>query len=112
MNYFDAVKSILLPNKKDRYLIILLIVALFIAGYIIVEATGGTQFAYLHILYVPIILSGFVFSVRGGILAGIIAGLLMSPLIPLNSTDDLTQPFFSWSVRMGFFTLVGAIAGM
>ncbi|MBA3814188.1 MAG: EAL domain-containing protein [Alphaproteobacteria bacterium] len=76
------------------------------------ESTGGTQFAYLHILYVPIILSGFVFSIRGGILAGIIAGILVSPLVPISNSYDLSQPLFSWTLRMGFFTLVGAIAGI
>lgn len=111
MNYIDIYQRIIFPDKNAKYLITLLIVALFMSGYILVETTGGTQFAYLHILYVPIILSGFVFSVRGGILAGIIAGFLMSPLMPLSHAYDLAQPFFSWALRMGFFTLVGAIAG-
>lgn len=112
MNNYDILKGLIFPDKKTKYLISALIFALFVLGYVVVERTGGTQFAYLHILYVPIILSGFVFSVRGGILAGIIAGFLMSPFMPLSSAYDLAQPFFSWSLRMGFFTLVGAFAGI
>lgn len=112
MHSLDFYKALIFPDKKTKRLMLLLIISLFILGYAIVETTGGTQFAYLHILYVPIILAGFVFSIQGGVLAGIIAGLLMSPLIPISSVYDLGQPFFSWSLRMVFFTLVGVISGM
>lgn len=112
MIFGDFHKTLIFPDKKTQFLIGLLIFSFFILGYVIVEITGGTRFAYLHILYVPIILAGFVFSIRGGVLAGIIAGLLMSPLMPLSNAYDLAQPFFSWSLRMGFFTLVGVFAGI
>jgi EAL domain-containing protein (putative c-di-GMP-specific phosphodiesterase class I)/GGDEF domain-containing protein len=112
MDEFNLLKELIFPNKRAKILIILLIIALFVAGDILVKSTGGTQFAYLHILYVPIIISGFVFSIGGGILAGIIAGLLMSPFLAFGNTHDLHQPLFSWTLRMGFFTLVGAIAGI
>ncbi|MBY0291770.1 MAG: GGDEF domain-containing phosphodiesterase [Alphaproteobacteria bacterium] len=95
-----------------KYLIVLLIVAIFISVYVIVEIAGGTQFVHLHILYIPIILSGFLFSVRGGIGAGIAAGLLMSPFMPSIHSYDLSQPFFLWALRLVFFTLVGATAGI
>lgn len=112
MDYFNLYKRIIFPNKKTKSLMIVLIVLLFVFGYIVVRQTGGTEFAYLHLLYIPIILSGFVFSVRGGALAGIIAGFLMSPLMPLNNPYDLMQPLLSWTLRMGFYTLIGAIAGV
>ena len=111
MNYYTY-KHLIFPDKKTKYLIVFLICSLLILGYVLVDNTGGTEFAYLHSLYIPIILSGFVFSIRGGILAGIIAGFLMSPLMPINNTYDLAQPFFSWTLRMGFYTLVGALAGI
>lgn len=112
MHYLDIYKQIIFPERRTEYLIAFLIISLFMLGYVVVKTTGGTQFAYLHILYVPIILSGFVFSVRGGILAGIFAGFLMSPLMPINNAYDLTQPLLSWTLRLGFFTLVGGIAGV
>lgn len=110
--YFELYRIIIFPNKKNKLFFLILILFLLTLGYIIVNITGGTQFAYLHVFYVPIILSGFIFSVSGGILAGITAGLLMSPWMPINTEYDLSQPFFSWALRMGFFSLVGGLAGV
>ena len=76
------------------------------------ELTGGTAYAYLHVLYIPIILAGFTFSMWGGILTGIIAGILMGPHISASYKYDLTQPFSSWFLRLTMFTLIGAIAGI
>lgn len=112
MNSIELYKQIILPSPKVKYFIAFLIIILLFLGYGLVVATGGTRFAYLHILYVPIILSGFVFSIRGGILAGIFAGFLLSPYMPSSSAYDLAQPLASWTLRMLFFTLVGGIAGV
>jgi EAL domain-containing protein (putative c-di-GMP-specific phosphodiesterase class I)/GGDEF domain-containing protein len=112
MNFFEMYKQFIYPQGRTKYLLISLIVAFLILGYIIVEATGGTAFAYLHILYVPIILAGLIFSVRGGVLAGLAAGLLIGPFMPTSIEYDLAQPLSSWAMRLGFFVLVGTLAGM
>lgn len=112
MDSLNLYKQILLPTKKTEYFIALLVIIMLFLGYSLVQITGGTRFAYLHILYIPIILSGFVFSVRGGILAGIFAGFLLSPYMPTTDAYDLGQPWASWILRMFFFTLVGGIAGV
>lgn len=112
MNHLSLYRRILFPEKRTKYLFFLLISSIFILDYFAVEITGGTQFAYLHLFYIPIILSGFVFSVRGGALAGILAGFVLSPLMPFSSAYDLNQPFFSWALRMLFFTFVGTLAGV
>lgn len=111
----DLYKYIIFPERRMQYLLVFFVVAIFILVYAIVEIAGETQFVHLHvlhILYVPILLSGFIFSVRGGISAGIVAGFLTSPFMPSIHTYDLTQPFLSWALRMGFFTFVGAVAGI
>lgn len=108
----ELYKSLILPSQKTQYVLAAVIIALLFVGYGIVEFTGGTRYAYLHILYVPIILSGFVFSVRGGILAGAFAGFLLSPYMPTSGAYDLAQPWTSWTLRMMFFTLVGGLAGV
>jgi diguanylate cyclase len=111
----DLYKYIIFPERRTKYLLVLFIISIFILMYAIVEIAGGTQFVHLHILhifYVPILLSGFIFSVRGGIFAGIVAGFLTSPFMPSIHTYDLAQPFLSWALRMVFFTFVGAVAGI
>lgn len=111
MPFFEVYKSLIFPEGKVKYLLLSLIIVLLILGYTIVYATGGTVFAYLHILYIPIILSGFIFSVGGGVAAGIIAGILMGPFMLQYSEYDLHQPFSSWVLRMVMFSVIGAIAG-
>lgn len=112
MNIFEIYKKLIFPEGKVKILLGILIITLLTFGYFIVLLTGGTAFAYLHILYVPIIFSGLIFSVHGGVFAGLIAGIFMSPLLQVNfSENTFSQPFSSWSFRMVIFILVGAIAG-
>lgn len=111
MPFFEIYKNFIFPSKRTKILLGFLIIFMLILGYIIVQLTGGTKFAYLHILYIPIILSGTVFSIPGGIGAGFAAGILMSPFMPTQYISELHQPFSSWAVRMGIFILVGAISG-
>ena len=77
----------------------------------LVYATGGVRFAYLHVMYVPVVLSALAFGVPGGVLAGMAGGLLLGPLMPLNtSTGEMQEPF-NWSYRLTSFTLIGALVG-
>jgi len=112
MPFFNIYKDLIFPEGRIKYLLIALIVAFLALGDILVEATGGTAFAYLHILYIPIILSGLFFSIRGGVVTGIVAGFLLGPWMPTSILYDIVQPFSSWTIRLGFFALVGAIAGL
>jgi EAL domain-containing protein (putative c-di-GMP-specific phosphodiesterase class I)/GGDEF domain-containing protein len=112
MPFFNIYKDLIFPKGKIKYLLIALIMAFLVLGDIIVEMTGGTAFAYLHILYIPVILSGLFFSIWGGMITGIVAGFLLGPWMPTNIAHDLAQPFSSWVLRLGFFALVGAIAGL
>jgi EAL domain-containing protein (putative c-di-GMP-specific phosphodiesterase class I)/GGDEF domain-containing protein len=111
MTGFEIYKKLIFPEGGVKYGFLFLIILLLILGYATVEATGGTSYAYLHLLYIPILLSGFVFSVRGGILAGLVAGFLMSPYMFHYYGYELIQPFASWALRMLMFTLIGAVAG-
>jgi diguanylate cyclase (GGDEF)-like protein len=81
-----------------------------LCGWIIWK-TGGTQYSYLHILYLPIVLSAAQFGLRGGLVAGLAAGLLVGPLMPLDTVRDLPQPTSSWAVRVLYFLLIGAVVG-
>ncbi len=112
MPLFEIYKNLIFPSRRTKFLLALLIIFLLILGYTIVQLTGGTEFAYLHILYIPIILAGFVFSVEGGIATGLVAGVLLSPWMPSQHSYELAQPFSSWFLRAVIFALVGTIAGI
>lgn len=112
MPFFEIYKHIIFPTTRMKIFVALFIVAFLIFGDQLVEWMGGTAFAYLHILYIPILLAGFTFSVGGGLLTGIISGFLLSPYITTSYDYELAQPFSSWFLRLIMFSLIGAIAGI
>jgi EAL domain-containing protein (putative c-di-GMP-specific phosphodiesterase class I)/GGDEF domain-containing protein len=77
----------------------------------LVYATGGVQFAYLHLMYIPVVLSGLAFGVRGGVLAGIAGGLLLGPFMPLNTSMGAMQQPLNWIYRLISFALIGTLVG-
>ena len=77
----------------------------------LVYTTGGVRFAYLHLMYVPVVLGGLAFGVPGGVLAGIAGGLLLGPLMPQDTSTGQMQELFNWIYRLTSFTLIGARVG-
>jgi len=91
--------------------------AFFILGLIVlvsllVYETGGTRYAWLHLMYLPIILAAASFGVYGGIVTALVAGFALGPLMPMNSVDGLPQTPANWLFRIFFFLLVGAFSGL
>lgn len=78
---------------------------------IIVYRTGGTHLAYVHLIYLPILIGGFFFGISGGVLIGLLAGLCLGPWMPLDTAHGLVQSTFNWLSRTGFFMLSGGVAG-
>ena len=111
MHFLKVLKPLISSEGKIKYLLGSLIIALVSVGYLIIEATDGTTFAYLHILYIPIILAGLIFSVRGGVITGLVLGMMVGPFMPASYINDISQPFSSWAFRLVIFTVVGALAG-
>lgn len=80
--------------------------------YAAVHATGGTQFAYVHLGYLPILLAAFAFGLPGGIAAALLTGFVLGPVMPLNIEMGHDQPFASWATRTGLFLLIGSAAAL
>ncbi len=79
--------------------------------YAIVYMTGGIRFVYSHSMYLPILLAGFVFGIKGGLLTGVLGGLVLGPWMPINVSTGEMQNLANWLYRAGFFTLVGFLSG-
>ena len=93
-----------------------LIAALFLAAWLVVHQTGGTKYAHLHVVYIPIIAAAFACRFPGGFGAGLIAAVLMGPLMPLDVAQGTPQTPSNWLFR-GFYlvtfgSLIGAIHGV
>jgi diguanylate cyclase (GGDEF)-like protein len=77
----------------------------------LVYATGGVRFAYLHVMYVPVVLAALAFGAPGGILAGMVGGILLGPLMPLATSTGEMQQTLNWIYRLISFALIGALVG-
>lgn len=100
------------PSGALGGLIVTAYLFLIILSYALVYALGGTQSAYVHIFYLPIIVSGMCFGIPGGLIASLVAGLSAGPLMPLSVDPYVVQTTASWGTRLVFFSLVGGLSGL
>ena len=87
------------------------IIGLALATAWLVYATGGIRYSWSHLIYVPVVLGGFAFGIWGGILAGIVGGLALGPLMPINTFTGEMQTFLNWVYRLIFLCINGALVG-
>lgn len=79
--------------------------------FYIVFATNGTQNVYLHLIYIPIILSAYFWGIKGGLSVAILAGILAGPFMPLNISEGIMQSTGNWITRLIILGIVGSITG-
>ena len=77
----------------------------------LVYATGGTQHAWLHLLYVPVLAAAWAFGPAGGVVAGLAAGLAVGPGMPVDVDAGMAQATTNWLYRLGFLVLIGGVSG-
>lgn len=87
------------------------LVVLILSTAWLVFATGGIRFSFSHLMYVPIVLGGIAFGVPGGLLAAILGGLALGPLMPMNTDTNEMQEPLNWVYRVIFFAFIGALVG-
>ena len=90
------------------------VVILMLIGMVssVVYETDGTRFAWLHLMYLPIILAAACFGIYGGITAALVAGFALGPYMPMNVITGLPQTTSNWVFRIGFFLLAGVFSGL
>lgn len=88
------------------------ILILIVGTYFFVYYTGGITYVYSHSMYIPIFLAAMFFRIPGGILAGIIGGLILGPLMPLDIHTGEMQTTINWLYRLFIFSLTGGFMGL
>lgn len=73
--------------------------------------TGGTRYAFAHLMYLPIIIAAVLYKTKGGTLAGLAGGLILGPLMPLDVSAGQMQETINWLYRAVFFAGIGAVTG-
>jgi EAL domain-containing protein (putative c-di-GMP-specific phosphodiesterase class I)/GGDEF domain-containing protein len=89
-----------------------LVLALLIGATLLVYASGGTRFSYVHVTYIAIIAGAACFGFPGGLGAAVLAGLAMGPFMPLDVEAGTAQSTTNWLIRAGLFVLIGGAAGL
>jgi EAL domain-containing protein (putative c-di-GMP-specific phosphodiesterase class I)/GGDEF domain-containing protein len=98
---------------REIRLILAPLFVLMVAGvYALVYYTGGIKFVYSHSMYLPILLSGIVFGIRGGVFIGALGGFALGPLMPIDVVTGEMQNTANWLYRSGFFVLIGLLSGL
>lgn len=87
------------------------IIGVVLATAWLVYVMGGIRYSWSHLMYVPVVLGGFAFGIRGGILAGIAGGLALGPLMPINTITGEMQTLLNWTYRLIFLCINGALVG-
>ena len=77
---------------------------------LIVYFTGGTT-STVHLMYIPIFLSIFVFGIKGGIIVSIVAGFAVGPFMPRDTVAHTIQPTLMWILRIVIFIIVVIVVG-
>src|SRR5690554_5773625 len=72
------------------------VLVILVGGTTLVYATGGTKLVWPHVMYFGVVLAGVSFGRRIGVLAGVVAGFLMGPIMPLDVAAGVGQPVRGW----------------
>ncbi|WFA08612.1 GGDEF domain-containing phosphodiesterase [Tissierella sp. Yu-01] len=96
--YFDIVAS---------FLIFLMIILIGVFVYF----TGGTT-SFVHLMYIPILSTVFIFGIKEGIIASIIAGFVLGPHMPMHVSEGIMQQPSSWIFRIVMFIIITLVVGI
>ncbi len=97
-------------NVMKRILLLLTFLSVPLI-YLLVYYTGGIKYVFSHSMYFIIILNSLIFGLKGGFLTGIIGGIALGPLMPIDIITGEKQALLNWVYRLLFFTGVGCVNG-
>jgi EAL domain-containing protein (putative c-di-GMP-specific phosphodiesterase class I) len=75
----------------------------------LVWVTGGSQHAFSHVFYVPIVFAAVRFGLHGTVVTSVLAATLAGPLMPMDSTTGEAQGPMAWLTRAVMFLAIGAL---
>ena len=90
-------------------ILVLALICLIAEITAVVHLMGGTDGAFPHLMYIPIILSAYYFSTNVTIICSAACGLALGPWMPKNVPMSLAQMSMSWMLRMAIFIIIGII---
>ena len=97
---------------RDNYKLIVTILVFFSipAIYFLVYFTGGIKFVYSHTMYIPILLAGMFLGSPYGLIAALIGGIVLGPIMPLEVSTGEPQLLMNWMYRLLMFVAIGGLS--
>jgi EAL domain-containing protein (putative c-di-GMP-specific phosphodiesterase class I)/GGDEF domain-containing protein len=77
----------------------------------IVYVMGGTEYPFTHLMYIPIIIAAFTFSLKGALATALLGGFVLGPFMPLNVSQGIQQNTNSWVLRLTVFFIISLVVG-
>lgn len=110
-NKNSNIYGILKNNKRLFWLLNVVAIVSIMTTVLFIYAYGKQYSSLSHLLYIPIVIVAFLWGKKGGIIAGLISGILMGPLVFEAITFQEMTLFVNWKVRLGVFVLTGVLIG-
>lgn len=98
-------------SDNYRHLVLALLLILIPGVYLLVYHTGGAKFVYTHTMYFPIVLASLSLGNPWGALTGLVGGILLGPMMPLDTQTYQSQQTINWIFRTVIFILIGLLSG-
>jgi len=98
-------------NNPTNLVKILFIIALIIGITIFVYLTGGTKKVFVHLMYIPVILTSLFWGTYAGLATGAACGILSGPFMPLDVQNGIMQDPINWISRLIMFSFIGLLTG-
>ena len=95
-----SVKALLLSSKAMNFIFSVVIIASLPLIYFLVYETGGIKYVFSHTMYISIIFAGIFWGFKGGAFIGVIGGLLLGPLMPIDTITGEPQELINWVYRL------------
>jgi len=100
--------------RKNKYVSVLIFMLILVSIFLIgglVYLTGGTT-SFVHLMYIPILTSVFLFGIKAGIFFSIVAGLVLGPYMPMVVSQGIMQETRSWVFRIVMFIIIVLVVGV
>jgi putative nucleotidyltransferase with HDIG domain len=96
-------------HSSARAIVALGIVGGYVAATTVTYTAGGTHTVWPQLFYLPLALAAAFVSPPMAVGAGVVAGLLCGPAMPLDRAADVSQETWSWMLRLSVFVLVALV---
>ena len=90
----------------------ILVAGSLISLYAAALITGGAPNPLVHLAYIAVVGAAVTRGLRGGVIAGLAAGVLFGPLMPVNAAASAQfLGSWAWLVRLVAFAVAGLVVG-